>query len=417
MSTLVLATPSEGFEARVQHALAGAPNGHANGHHRYWREGMLHEEPGRIVDELMRNSPDVIAIGPGFAVENALELARAVDAQRPDVVVVLVAEPSIHLLERALRAGARDVIAPDADDADMRDAFVRALDAGGRRRSTMLAMESAGPSRHVTCLLSPKGGTGKTTVSTNLAIGLAQRYPGEVVIVDLDLQFGDVASALHLSPDHTIADMVRSPLSIDATALKAFLTAHRSGLYALCAPETPADADLVNPEVVQRAVTLLASEFRFVVLDTGSGLDEPTLATLGLCTDFVCLTSTDVPSVRNTRKEVETLDLLGHHAQHRHFVVNRADAKVGLTLADIEATVGMRIDVAIPSSRAVPLAVNQGEPVLVGDPRNPAAVALGVLVDRFAPVDAGARNRTGTANGNGNGAGGSGGTKWRRGAK
>ena len=132
---------------------------------------------------------------------------------------------------------------------------------------------------------------------------------------------------------------------------------------------------------------MLAGEFRYVVVDTGSGLDEATLAVLGLCTDFICLTSTDVPSVRNTRKEVETLDQLGHVAQRRHFVVNRADAKVGLSLADIEATIGLAIDVAVPSSRAVPLAVNQGKPVLAGDPRSPAALSLARLVDRFAPAE------------------------------
>lgn len=387
MSSLVLATPSAGFEARVQRALASAPNGHANGQRRYWREGLLLDDPSRVVEELARTGPDVIAIGPDLEVDSALELARAVDTQRPDVVVVLIAEPSIQLLERALRAGARDVIAPDATDHDMCEALVRALDAGSRRRSTIATFDGGGPSRHVICVLSPKGGTGKTTVSTNLAVGLAQAHPGDVVIVDLDLQFGDVASALHLNPEHTSADIVRSPLSLDATALKTFLTAHPSGLYALCAPNTPADADELSGDFVQRTLALLASEFPFVVVDTGSGLDEPTLAALGVATDLVCLTSTDVPSVRNTRKEIETLDALGHIKQHRHFVVNRSDAKVGLTLDDIQTTVGLTVDVAIPSSRAVPVAMNQGQPIVTGDPRNPAAIALSQLVARFVPSE------------------------------
>jgi len=400
MSSLVLATPSEGFEDRVSRALATAPNGHASGHRRYWRDGLLAEDLNRIVDELVRSGPDVIALGPELEVDRALDLARAVDANRPDVVVVLIAEPSIQLLERALRAGARDVIAPDSSEDVMREAFVRALDAGSRRR-TISSLELAGPKRHVVSLLSPKGGTGKTTVSTNVALGLARQHPGDVVIVDLDLQFGDVGSALHLAPEHTFADIVRTPLALDATALKTFLTAHKSGLYALCAPATPADADIVTPAVVHRTVELLAGEFRYVIIDTGSGLDEPTLAVLDLCTDLICLTSTDVPSVRNTRKEIETLDQLGHITQRRHFVVNRADAKVGLSLEDIEATIGLGIDVAVPSNRAVPLAVNQGEPVLAGDPRNPASVSLAQLVDRFSPAEAPMRDIRDT-------------TRWRR---
>jgi pilus assembly protein CpaE len=403
MSALLLATPSEAFEQRVQRALLDAPIGRRGGHRRYWREHLLDETPQRIVDELVRTNPDVIAFGPELAVDTALELARLVDAQRPDVVVVLVAEPSIQLLERALRAGARDVIAPDAGDDDMRSALLRALDAGSRRRSTLASIDANGPPCQVIAVLSPKGGTGKTTVSTNLSLGLAHQHPGEVVIVDLDLQFGDVASALHLVPEHTFADIVNSPLSLDSTALKTFLTAHPSGVYALCAPDKPAGADVITPDLVQRVVALLGGDFRYIVVDTGSGLDEPTLAVLGLCTDFLCLTSTDVPSVRNTRKAVETLDLLGHTAQRRHFVVNRADAKVGLAVKDIEATVGLAVDVAIPSSRTVPMAVNQGRPVLESDPRGPVGIALFELVHRFA---------TNGSSSNGNGSG-----KWKRGTR
>ena len=135
-------------------------------------------------------------------------------------------------------------------------------------------------------------------------------------------------------------------------------------------------------------LSLLASEFRYVVIDTGSGLDEATLAVLELCTDIVVLTSTDVPSVRATRKEVETLDLLGLTDQKRHFVVNRADARVGLPVSEVEATVGMPADVTIPSSRAVPISVNQGTPVVVSDRRSNVADAMTQLMGRFEPAPA-----------------------------
>ena len=204
------------------------------------------------------------------------------------------------------------------------------------------------------------------------------------MIVDLDFQFGDVASALRMTPEHTFADISRTPLTVDVTTVKIFLTASDGGLYALCAPETPVDADGITPQQVQHVVSLLASEFRYVIIDTGSGLDEGTLAVLKLCTDIVVLTSTDVPSVRATRKEVEMLDLLGICEATRHFVVNRADAKVGLPVSEVEATVGMRAAVTIPSSRAVPISVNQGSPVLVSDRRTPVADAMARLVSQFA---------------------------------
>ena len=108
------------------------------------------------------------------------------------------------------------------------------------------------------------------------------------------------------------------------------------------------EADPITPQMVQHVISLLSSEFRYVIIDTGSGLDEGTLSVLKLCTDLVLVTSTDVPSVRATRKEVEMLDLLGLKDQQRHFVVNRSDARVGLPVSEVEATVGMNAHVTDP---------------------------------------------------------------------
>ena len=382
MSGLLVASPSEDFDTK----LADLFDESSVGHRRYWRDGLLEGNSASLVAELTRTNPAVVAIGPGLDADVALDLVGAFDTHRPDVVVIIVAEPSLQLLERALRSGARDVVAPDAPDAELREAFEQALDAAGRRQSALTVADMDSPSRHVICVLAPKGGTGKTTVSTNLASGLALEAPGEVVIVDLDFQFGDVASALRMTPEHTFADITRSELSVDVTTIKIFLTASDTGLYALCAPDVPVDADAITPQHVQHVISLLASEFRYVVIDTGSGLDEGTLAVLKHCTDLVLVTSTDVPSVRATRKEVEMLDLLGLKDQTRHFVVNRADARVGLPVSEVEATVGMQADVTVPSSRAVPVSVNQGTPVLVSDRRSNVGEALAQLVSRFEPT-------------------------------
>ena len=378
MSDLIVASPSEQFGTKIENAFGGE----LNGHRRYWRDGLLDGTKSSIVAELTRTNPAVVAIGPDVADEDALALARAFDSERPDVVVVLVAQPSITMLENALRSGARDVVAPDAEDCDLRTAFESALDAADRRRG-ISAGDSSTPERHVICVVSPKGGAGKTTVSTNLATSLAAAAPGEVVIIDLDFQFGDVASALRMTPDNTFSDIARAPMPVDTTTLKLFLTPSDSGLFALCAPESPVEAEAITTDHVKHVLSLLAAEFRYVVIDTGSGIDEPTLAALELSTDIVVLTSTDVPSVRATRKEVETFDLIGLTDQNRHFVINRADARVGLPVSEVEATVGLPVAVTIPSSRSVPISVNQGVPVVVSDRRSGVADAMSRLSRRF----------------------------------
>ncbi len=382
MTGLLVASPAEDFDAK----LATVFDDSTYGYRRYWRDGLLDGNTASLVSELTRTDPSVVAIGPGLADDQALDLVAAFDAHRPDVTVIIVAETSLQLLERALRSGARDVVAPDAPDSELQEAFEQALESADRRRSALSISDLDTPSRHVICVLAPKGGTGKTTVSTNLASGLALEAPGEVVIVDLDFQFGDVASALRLTPEHTFTDITKADHTVDVTTIKVFLTPTDDGLFALCAPETPVDADPITPQHVQHVVSLLASEFRYVVIDTGSGLDEGTLSVLKHCTDLVLVTSTDVPSVRATRKEIEMLDLLGLKDQTRHVVVNRADARVGLPVSEVEATIGMEADVTVPSSRAVPVSVNQGTPVLVADRRSSVGEAFATLVSRFEPT-------------------------------
>jgi pilus assembly protein CpaE len=243
-------------------------------------------------------------------------------------------------------------------------------------------------------VVSPKGGAGKTAMSSNLTIGLAAIAQGDVVIVDLDVQFGDVANALRLSPEGTIADAIRVGAGLDITALKAFLTPHPSGALALCAPVSPADADIVGADDVVRILRLLAAEFRYVVVDTGAGLDEHTLAAMEAATDIVLVCGTDVASARGVRKEIDAFDLLGFTTQRRHLVLNRADARVGLDAGDIEGTVGMSISVAVPSSRSVPLSMNQGIPLLEGAQKSPVSRSLGELVNRFAAAPAGKESAT-----------------------
>jgi pilus assembly protein CpaE len=380
MSELVLATENAEFEARVRDAFGGDLDGPL----RYWRDDLI-DDPGACVRALANGGTRVVTLGPGIPEQAALTLARQFDEQRPDISVLIVAPPSTDLLRSALRAGARDVISPESPAEELHEALDRAFEAA-MNRSGAFDAESDGDNRRVIVTLCPKGGVGKTTLSTNLALGLAKAAPGEVVILDLDLQFGDVASALGLLPDLSFTDATRALDVLDATTLKAHLTAHPDGLFVLCAPPTPTDSDRLTVEHVEHVVRLLSDSFRYVVIDTPSGLDENTLAALEFATDLVLLSATDIPSIRSTRKEIDALRVIGKPQQQWHVVLNRADAKTGLTIPVVEQALGVTVDVAIPSSRAVPVSLNQGEPVIASDPRAPVSLAMQQIVSRFAPV-------------------------------
>src|SRR5690606_32365469 len=159
----------------------------------------------------------------------------------------------------------------------------------------------------VIAVASPKGGVGKTTIATHLAAALAQHSPTGTVLVDLDVQFGDVAAALDLDPTYTLGDVLSGPVATDAIALKSLLTQHESGLYVLPGVRNPAEADHIGTEHISRLLGTLKREFRYVVLDTAPGLHEQTLAALDQATDVVLVCGLDVPSVRGMRKELDLL--------------------------------------------------------------------------------------------------------------
>ena len=238
----------------------------------------------------------------------------------------------------------------------------------------------------VIVVVSPKGGSGKTAVSSNLAVALAQRHPGRVVAVDLDVQFGDLGTALSLTPERTLAQLARTT-QIDATTVKLHLTSSEHGLFVLAGAHDPVDADSIGHTDVSTVLPLLAQNFEYVVVDTPAGLDELTLAALECATDLLLVSSLDVTSIRSLRKALDALDTIGVKADRR-LLLNRADAKVGLNPSDAEEAMGMKIACSIPSTREIPLSLNLGTPVVVSEPKSEVAKQLQKLAQLYAPVEA-----------------------------
>ncbi|MGI9602829.1 MAG: AAA family ATPase [Acidimicrobiales bacterium] len=383
MTRLHLATASREFHDRLTGALEGANSETTQ----MWPEGLTSGNVDSTVEELTAGDPDVIIIGPGVADPVALQTAERLDIDHPWVSVLIVAHPTTDLLEAAIQAGARGVLDPQADVNEIFAKVDRALQAGKRRRETE-GTTTRRPLNRVVPVLAAKGGAGKTTVATNLAVALAERFPGEVVLVDLDLQFGDVGSALGVDPTSTITDTLPYGDELDATTLKAFLTPKMSAnLYLLAAPDSPAMADDLSAKHVRRALELLAQDFKYVVIDTSAGLDEIALESLEVATDLVILSSMDVPSVRGTAKELDALSMLNMDHLPWHIVLNRANSRVGLSIDDVEMTLGQPISVKIPSSRAVPMAINHGVPLVKDEPKSQAARAFGDMADLVAGIE------------------------------
>ncbi len=171
-----------------------------------------------------------------------------------------------------------------------------------------------------------------------------------------------------------------------------FLTRHESGLFVLAAPESPGEGEEVVESRARRVISLLASEFAFVLVDTPAGLTEHTLGALELSTDIVLVCDMAVAGARGMRKVLDALDCLCMTKADRHIILNRADSDVGLDPADVENILGQPIDVELPSTRSMPLSMNQGTPLLTAAPRSEATRRLLEVVGRFADIQAPSRS-------------------------
>lgn len=345
-------------------------------------------DPTSAASAICAASPLVVAIGADVDHEDAGELIRAIDHLRPEVAIVVLANsPSRDLTLEYMRMGARDVIDPSTrTDTELRDDFQAVLDHAARRISNIAAPPDS-QRRRVIAVMSPKGGTGKTTMATNLAVGLSHGLPKQVLLLDLDVQFGDVATALGLVPEHDLADAVK-PGPVDLTSLKVFLSRHKSGLAVLSPPDSLARAEEIDADDLKRTIASLSEEFPFVVIDTAAGIDDFSLVALEFATDLLFVSTTDVPSIRAVAKQIEALNYLRITEPKRYFVLNRADAKVGLTQSDIEETLGMKASFTIPSSRVFPLSTNQGVAHIDSGEQDTPAKALREMANTFLPDSA-----------------------------
>ena len=326
----------------------------------------------------LRGHPaDLLLVACAGYSDRALLLLDAVAQQNPDVNVMVLGHGSPNgFLRRAFEAGADDIVMLPATPEQVRFEVHKML---ARKQGGDVAGASSEQSRLV-CVLGPKGGTGKTLTSTNLAVSLAQRGQ-RVALIDLDLQFGDVALCLGLPPEKTVYDLAQSPGALDYDKLDSFLATHSSGVRTLIAPRRPDQASAVGAELLREIYAIMRAHFDWVVVDTPPGFTAEVITSIDSSTEVVMVGMLDSLSLKNTKLGLETLELMKYDTDHVYLVLNRAHSRVGISQSDVEAVLGRTPDVFIPSDREIPRTVNEGIPIVVARPQSEPAEAFGRLAD------------------------------------
>jgi pilus assembly protein CpaE len=329
--------------------------------------------------EVIQETPsDVLLIACDGNSDRALFLIDGAVKQRPErpVLVMYTGSPN-GFVRRVFEAGADDIVGIPQDPENVRFTIEKAI---ARRFGGGSATGVA--TAPMICVLGPKGGTGKTLTTCNLGVSLASAGH-RVAVVDLDLQFGDVALALGLSPDRTVYDLVKAGGTLDAEKLDGYMMTHESGLRVLAAPTRPDHAATVTVPFLRDVYAVLRSSFDYVLVDTPPGFTPEVIASIDSSSGVCMVGMLDSLSLKNTKLGLETLELMGYSQDRVKIVLNRADSRVGITTDDVTAILGREPDAMVPSDRDVARTVNDGIPLVVSKPRSEAAAAFRGLAETY----------------------------------
>jgi|SoiMethySBSTD1v2_1073268.scaffolds.fasta_scaffold10911_6 pilus assembly protein CpaE len=327
---------------------------------------------------LQETPTDLLVVACTGYSDRVLFMIEGAVKQRADLaVVVFVTGPPDGFVRRIFEAGADDILGLPTDPEDVAFALQKAM---ARKAGAGVATGTALSPMIV--VLGPKGGTGKTITSANLAVSLANSGY-KVTVVDLDLQFGDVGLALGLKPDKTVYDLVKAGGALDSDKIEAYLVKHESGARVLMAPTRPDHAGVIRTEFLRDVYANLRASNDFVIVDTPPGFTPEVIASIDSSSGVVLVGMLDTLSLKNTKLGLDTLELMGYPSDRIRLVLNRADSRVGITQEDVVQVIGRTPDVMVPSDREIPRSVNEGMPIVAAKSHSNTAKAFNRLASMY----------------------------------
>lgn len=361
------------------------------------------------IRKLLQFEPDVEVVGVARTGREAIDISKDVkpdvllmDINMPDMdgiaateiirkmvpfaqIVILSIQNDPNYMRRAMLAGARDFLTKPPTIDELNAAIRRAGAMAHEERTKVSQVSSAQSSRagsahlagagigggKVITFYSPKGGSGCTTLATNLAVCL-NNEDTSVVIVDANLQFGDVAVFLNEQGKFSILDLATRADELDPDIVSNVTIKHsQSGIRILAAPMKPEQSDLVTSEQFSKVIRYLKTMYSYIILDTASALQNITASAINNSDLLVLLTTQDIPSIKNSRLFLDEIDALGFDRKRIIFVMNKFDKRIGITSEKVSENLKQDISAIIPYEERVIVSVNRGIPFLLVDKSRP----------------------------------------------
>ncbi len=352
------------------------------------------------IRRLLEFEPDIEVIGEAGNGSEALRLAEKLqpdvalmDINMPDMdgirttelmalrapeslVIIMSVQGEPAYLRRAMMAGAREYIVKPFTSDELASTIVKVFEIERKKKEALGGIEQPkaqiAPRRRngkILSFFSTKGGVGKTTIATNLAVQLVSSGKWRVLLVDLNLQFGDVAVFLNLVPKRTIADLTQGG-SLNYTDIEPYILTHSSGLQVLAAPTRPEYAELITIEHMQQILSEVKPHFDFIICDNFSRFDDFSLLTFDIADLIYLVVAMDVPTIKNTKLSLETMESINFKDKVK-VILNRSTKEMGLDIHEVEKALNCKVNYEIPSDgKALVSALNRGTPFVVSYPQS-----------------------------------------------
>lgn len=333
------------------------------------------------LDNIDNLSPDIVIMTLGAGDHDVLSLTERITLNRPRLQVILLAEYlDVDILQSAISAGARHVTQFPKTAKEFSDYIKKVYQEEAARNDALREKQNLSWLSQVITVFGAKGGLGKTTLATNLAVKLAEKRK-KVVLIDLDLQFGDVHIFMDIEPVDTISELVQEYTSPNIDLVRSYMTVHSSGVHVLCAPKSPEYAELISPEKIKSILSLLRSYYDYVIIDTPPSFSDVTITAIEASSLILFVSGLDISVLKNSKVSISLLQSLQLTEKIR-LIINRAVDMSSITLNDVGKLIDCPIWAKLPSDyRVAVTALNRGIPFVIGAPNCELSRSVNAIAD------------------------------------
>jgi len=352
----------------------------------------------QALDKVLELKPDLVLMDINMGEtgkSDGLWATQEINLKYPQTGVIIISvQDESDYMRMAMSAGARDYLVKPFDS----DELFRTIETVAERERakwsaipTVAVAKDARSSQlaKVYTVFSPKGGVGKSVITANLAVEVKRRTHKRVLIVDLDLQFGDIALLLNVAPKSTLAHIAElAPAQMDADFVETHISDSSVGVRVLAAPLKPEYAEVITPEIIQKVLDVVKEQYHYIFIDTVPSFGPEVLAALDRSDGILMVVAPDFLTLKNVTLGMAVMDTLGYSKEKVHLILNRAQSLSSVKMKDIERGLQHRIDVEIPSDgELVVSSVNRGQPFVQSHPTSLVAKAIGQIADLIIGVE------------------------------